>query len=94
MVASACNCGTKWIDEDHGYVAFTDKSSIQLIVQEDTDWAVDTDYEWEDRHYCPKCFVGFDDDDKMIINALPIAADSPQRSEDLERKAGNSAQNI
>ena len=67
------NCGTEWIDEDNGFVAFTDKSSISEYLSEDYEWHTDNEGNGPDKHYCPKCFGGFDDDDNLIIKTPPIA---------------------
>lgn len=60
------NCGKEWIDEDNGFVAFTDKSGINEYLTEDCEW-----HTQEDKHYCPDCFRGFDDDDNIILAQHP-----------------------
>lgn len=56
------NCGKEWIDEHRGIVAFTDESGIKEALNDDTDWYTDAD-----KHYCPDCFDGFDDEDNLIL---------------------------
>ncbi len=49
----------------------------------DSEW-ITTDEE-EDKEICPNCFKGFDDDDKIIIDATRTKAVSPissKRSKD------------
>lgn len=59
------NCGAEWMDEDNGFVAFTDKCSISESLSEDYEWHTE-----RDKHYCPDCFRGFDDDDNLILKSL------------------------
>jgi hypothetical protein len=73
MYACKCdNCGKLYdIDGNGGGYAYEDVGSIALMVFEDETWHI----EWgtkkiPDKHYCPDCFGGFDDEDKLIINPM------------------------
>lgn len=57
------NCKKQWVDEDNGLTAMTDKSSMIDVIEEDSDWHVEGD-----KHYCPDCYKGFDEDDNLLIN--------------------------
>lgn len=59
------NCGAESGD-DSEYSAWNDKGFAEDNAM-DCGW-----YKEEDKHYCEKCFEGYDDNDKVIIkNVLP-----------------------
>lgn len=62
------NCGIEWVDEHHGFAAFTDEISMKSQMADDHTWHTDRDAV-EDRHYCPKCF-SFNDDDELVITPI------------------------
>lgn len=62
------SCGTAWVDDHHGFTAFTDKSSMIEFVEEDSDWETVTDDVGEDFHFCKDCFRYYDDEDKPIFS--------------------------
>jgi hypothetical protein len=65
MYAAKCdNCGKEWVDEDNGYFAFTDESSITDNVNNDDEW-----HNEGDKHYCKDCY-SFDDNDTLIIKTI------------------------
>jgi hypothetical protein len=72
MYAAYCdNCGERWIDEETGYVAFTDTSGMRQVIEEDSHWHTEESMTFSDKHYCQKCFKGFDDDDKIMLSDTP-----------------------
>jgi hypothetical protein len=63
MFGADCdNCGESWIDDHHGFCAFTDESSMQSNLSDDETW-----YSLDDKCLCPKCFT-IDDEDNLIID--------------------------
>lgn len=61
------NCGIQWKDDDR--IAYTDAISMQQVVENDSEWQTDNSGK-KIKHYCPKCFGGFDDNDKLIISEV------------------------
>ncbi len=61
MYGCECDsCGKRWIDDHHGYVAFTDECSMSHQLEDDEEWLVVPGVP-NDKHYCPDC-VSYDDD--------------------------------
>ena len=57
------NCNKGCIDEDNGFVAWSDESSAK-------DNAIDSEWiEENEKHYCPDCFE-YDDDDNLILKPI------------------------
>ena len=69
MYGCECDsCGEKWIDEHQGFAAFTDKSSMKEVIEEDSAWETIADMEGEDFHFCSNCFRYYDDEDRPIFS--------------------------
>lgn len=62
------NCGETWKDEHNGFVAFTDKISMENVLGDEDGEAWHTDRsKTPHRHYCDDCW-SIDDNDKLILN--------------------------
>lgn len=66
MYSCRCdNCGKRWEDEENGYVAYSDESSMELVVGEDDEWL-----EWNGKDYCGKCW-SWDEGDEVLLRTVP-----------------------
>lgn len=73
MFGAVCDeCGEIWRDDHNGFVAFRDKMSIELNIQE-SGWHT---HESTGETYCLKCHIIGDDDELIVIKrpAAPIGA--------------------
>lgn len=72
MFGCTCdNCGERWVDEHNGFAAFTDETSMNNMMGDDTEWYTDHQDKAENKHYCPKCW-SFDDDDNLVLRKIEI----------------------
>lgn len=65
MYSCKCDhCGKQFVFDDY-MIALEDETTMEFAVN-DSDW----EHTEDDKHYCPDCFEGFDDDD-IILKKLP-----------------------
>jgi len=65
MFAVICdNCGEQYIDDYNGFCAWDDDMGAEAAIQDDESWHSAPD----EKHYCSKCFKGFDDSDNIILD--------------------------
>jgi hypothetical protein len=73
MYACYCdNCGKRWEDGD-GLCAYLEEEAMHDMVADDSDWHIEAD-----KHYCPDCFKGYDDNDKIILLKLVCRCKAPK----------------
>ena len=65
------NCG-KDANEDTDYSCWNDKNYAEDSAIED-DWVKE-----DNKHYCKNCFMGYDDDDKLIIKGFFCKCNPPK----------------
>lgn len=67
MFALYCDvCSRHYTEENQGYCAWPDKSSVDVDAAEQDGWHIDT---YNDKHYCPRCHE-IDDNDNLIIHEV------------------------
>lgn len=56
------NCGKEWVDDNYGWTAMTDEASMKQLISDEDGWE-----EVDGKHYCDDCFMGWDDEDNVIL---------------------------
>ena len=69
MYSATCDhCKNSWYDEHNGWVAMTDKPSMETVLNEEGWISGNTSLKEgvDGEHYCPECFE-YDDEDNFIL---------------------------
>ena len=67
MYSATCDhCKKHWHDDDNGWCAMSDESSLEFVLEEEGWHFGDGDEGVDGEHYCPECW-GYDDDNNFVL---------------------------